>query len=184
MTRYNRLRQCGGVYFFTVVTHRRRAFLTSALARNCLKQAITATAEKRPFTMEAICVLPDHLHCIWSLPQDDSDFSLRWASIKSQFTRAFLKEGGTETTQSESRRAKRERGVWQRRFWEHAIRDDVDFRRHLDYIHFNPVKHGLANSPADWPWSTFRRFVAEGIYEPDWGSTEPFGCEAIFARAE
>ncbi len=184
MTRYTRLRESGGTYFFTVVTYKRRPFLTEDLARSCLRHAMDTTAQKLPYTTEAICLLPDHLHCVWSLPEGDSDFSTRWASIKSQFSRLFLSAGGTETKQTLSRTTKRERGIWQRRFWEHAIHDDDDLRRHMDYIHYNPVKHGLVQSPAEWPWSTFHRFVSEGIYEPEWGSTEPVGCERIFERAE
>ena len=167
-----------------MVTYHRRSFLTSDLARDCLKDAMNETAQKHPFTTDAICLLPDHLHCIWTLPEDDSDFSIRWASIKARFTRRYLDEGGTEGKQSESRDRKREKGVWQRRFWEHAIRGDDDFRRHVDYIHFNPVKHGLAASPAEWSWSSFHRYAAEGAYGPEWGSTEPVGCEKIFERAE
>lgn len=184
MTQYTRLRQAGGVYFFTVVTYKRRRILTDDLARLSLRQAMDLTAESRPYTTDAICLLPDHIHCVWTLPEDDDDFSTRWASIKSRFSKLYLLAGGMESEQSLSRADKREKGIWQRRFWEHAIRDSEDYRRHVDYVHFNPVKHGLARSPADWKWSSFHRHVVEGTYEPDWGSTEPIGCEEIYARAE
>ena len=122
-----------------------------------LRAAMRRVMHSRPFGVEAMVVLPDHLHCLWRLPAGDADFSGRWREIKKAVSRRF----GTP--------------VWQPRFWEHLIRDADDWRRHLDYIHFNPVKHGLAARPAAWPWSSFRRCVARGWYDPDWGATEPAG---------
>ena len=164
MTNYRRARFAGGYYFFTLVTHERRGFLTDDLARECLRSAWHKVRRNRPFAVMAVCLLPDHLHCLWRLPPGDHDYSQRWRLIKTDFTRSYLEAGGSEGAQSVSRRQKCERGVWQRRFWEHQIRDENDLDRHVDYIHYNPVKHGLVNTVADWPWSTYHRFVRRGFY--------------------
>ena len=119
--------------------------------------------------MEAVVILPDHLHTIWSMPEDDSDFSTRWRRIKEEFTKTYLANGGMEIQPSESGKKKKERGIWQRRFWEHSIRDEQDFEQHLDYIHYNPVKHGLVKSPHDWPYSSFSKWVKKGVYDEEWG---------------
>jgi putative transposase len=121
MTNYQRLKSEAAYYFFTVVTHNRRAFLCDADARVCLKTAWGAVRQGRPFDVIAVCLVPEHLHCVWKLPDGDDDFSLRWALIKKKFTRAYLKRGGIEAAQSDSRIHKRERGIWQRRFWEHRV---------------------------------------------------------------
>jgi putative transposase len=121
--------------------------------------------DRHPFETIAICILPDHMHAIWSLPEGDSDFSLRWSLIKSAFTRGLK----LETDRTPSKIAKRERGLWQRRYWEHAIRDDRDLAHHVDYIHFNPVKHGYVSRVVDWPHSSFHRYVANGTLPSDWG---------------
>ena len=112
-----------------------------------------------------MCVLPDHLHAIWSLPPEDADFSLRWNLIKGGFSRGL----SSAVWRSESKINKREKGIWQRRYWEHAIRDDADLARHVDYIHFNPVKHGLVSRVCDWPHSSFHQYVARGTLPMDWG---------------
>jgi putative transposase len=114
-------------------------------------------------------VLPDHLHCIWMLPDGDSDFSVRWRLVKSAFTRA--KPMSEAKAVSDSRFRKKERGFWQRRFWEHMIRDEEDLNRHRDYIHYNPVKHGLAATPNEWTHSSFKMFVRQGLYPSDWGGS-------------
>jgi putative transposase len=114
--------------------------------------------------MEAIVILPDHLHCIWTLSEGDDDFSTRWRQIKAAFSRQLPK---TER-HSQSRLNKGERGIWQRRFWEHAIRGDADYQRHVDYIHYNPVKHGYVTRVVDWPYSSFHRFVRLGVYPSGW----------------
>jgi putative transposase len=121
-----------------------------------------------PFKIEAIVILPDHLHCLWTLPPGDEDFSTRWRLIKSYFSHRC-----TESDQgfvSASRRRKQEKAVWQRRFWEHQIRDEIDFARHVEYIHYNPVKHGLVKAPLDWAYSSFGRYVRTGYYPADWGA--------------
>src|SRR5262245_6926147 len=145
MPNYRRNYVPGGTYFFTVVTHERRPFLTTELAKTCLRTAFEKEKEKRPFEIVAIVLLPDHLHTIWTLPTGDDNYSRRWASIKESFTREFLKNGGAEGTRSVSRRKHRERSVWQRRFWEHTCEDEDDLKRFLDYLHWNPCKHGLVN---------------------------------------
>ncbi|MBN1888999.1 MAG: transposase, partial [Thermoflexales bacterium] len=119
---------------------------------------------------------PDHLHCIWTLPEDDSDFSIRWRLIKSAFTRKCNMP--QPTVLSSSRQHKGEQAVWQRRFWEHRIRDETDFIRHVEYIHYNPVKHSLVKAPRDWEYSSFHRFVREGAYDQAWGSETGISFEA------
>lgn len=126
------------------------------------------TAKERPFAMPAIVVLPDHLHCLWRLPSGDCDFPTRWRLIKSRFSRAWP---GIERC-SRSRSSKKERGIWQRRYWEHLIRDDEDYRRHVEYIHYNPVKHGYVAKPGLWSHPSFARWVAGGVYPQDWGSAD------------
>ncbi len=172
MPNYRRRYVPGGTYFFTVVTHLRRRILTTGLARECLRDAIAEVRAKRPFEIVATVLLPDHLHAIWTLPDDDADYSLRWGQIKEKFTREYLRRGGDEVTPDASRRRKRERGVWQHRFWEHVVRDEGDLTRCMDYIHWNPVKHGQAERTADYPWSSFQQFVTLGEYTEDWGAGE------------
>jgi len=164
MTGYRRARFCGWYYFFTLVTYKRREFLVTPLARKCLRKAWQSVRSGYPFEITAVCLLPDHLHCIWKLPPEDNDFPRRWQQIKKAFTRDYIRKGGAESSQTASRHKKRERGIWQRRFWEHQIRDENDLQKHIDYIHYNPVKHGLVEDAADWPWSTYHRFVRSGIY--------------------
>jgi putative transposase len=170
MPDYRRLHIPDGTVFFTVVTHDRRPFLTDSLARDCLREAIEKVRRQRPFTLAAMVLLPDHLHAIWTLPDRDGDYSVRWRLIKQEFTELYLARGGREGRRSPSRMKRKERGVWQRRFWDHVIRDEHDLERHFDYLHYNPVKHGLVRRVRDWKWSTFHRYVREGIYPIDWGS--------------
>jgi len=167
---YRRARIQGGMYFFTVVTFRRRPILTCDAMRQSLREAVIETRKSHPFRIDAWVLLPDHLHCIWTLPSGDNRFSARWSLIKRYVSRGSgsLFTFGAESLPS-SRRSRNESGIWQRRFWEHAIRDQADFNRHVDYIHWNPVKHGLVQRPIDWPWSTFHRFVKAGVYPADWG---------------
>ncbi len=173
MPNYRRNYVPGGTYFFTVVTHERRALFDCEQTRRQLRAAIQAVQTKRPFEILATVLLPDHLHSIWTLPFGDADYSTRWRQIKREFTRTFLEDGGTEGALSESRKRKAERGIWQRRFWEHTCRDQDDLNRCIDYIHWNPVKHGLVKRVRDYPWSTFHRYVAAGVYPLDWGSENP-----------
>ncbi len=124
---------------------------------------------KRPFRIDAIVLLPDHLHAVWSLPEGESDYSTRWQLIKRRFTKEYLKTGGVEAVRSASRLAKGERSVWQRRFFEHTVRDEADMKRCVDYVHVNPLKHGLVARVREWPWSSFHRYVRLGEYSIDWG---------------
>jgi putative transposase len=175
---YRRLYVPGSIYFFTVVTYQRRKFLTTEFARNILHQAFRNTQLRYPFEVVAICLLPDHIHCLWQLPENDWNFSIRWASIKGIFSRNYLLMGGEDGVRSISRIAHREAGIWQRRFWEHCIRDEDDLERHFDYIHYNPVHHGYVDVVEKWPWSTFHRYIEKGHYAITWGLTKPLSLQA------
>ncbi|MFN3791323.1 REP-associated tyrosine transposase [Massilia sp.] len=155
----------GTSYFFTVVTHRRRPILCDDPIRLALRLAIEQVRSRRPFTTNAMVLMPDHLHCIWTLPDGDNDFSSRWSQIKHHVSYSCSQQ--YSATLSKSRQRQRMAAIWQRRFWEHQIRDDLDMERHVDYIHFNPVKHGLVAAASEWPYSTFKRFVRDGIYAAD-----------------
>jgi putative transposase len=168
MPNYRRARVPGGRYFFTVALRNRRA---DTLTRHVdlLRNATRRVRNRHPFAIDACVVLPDHIHCIWSLPPGDADFSLRWRLLK------LIVSKGLPPTEQRSRKlsARGERGIWQRRFWEHAIRDEADYTRHVDYIHYNPVKHGYVPRVADWPYSSFHRYVRDGLLPVDWaGSAE------------
>ncbi len=170
MTSYRRLRVGGGTYFFTVnLVDRRSDLLVREIG--ALRKAVARTMALHPFMIDAWVVLPDHLHAVWTLPEGDRDFSGRWTLIKRGFS--ALVPGGEH--RSASRAAKGERGVWQRRFWEHAVRDAWDYAAHIDYVHFNPVKHGYVANAGDWPFSTFRRAVARGVYPAAWVGAEVGG---------
>lgn len=168
MTEFRRAHQPGGTFFFTVITYDRRPIFRDRTARSLLRFAISETQRRRPFEIDAIVLLPDHLHVLWTQPPGDSDFSTRWRKIKESFTRSYLASGGHAVEVTPGQARKSQAGVWQPRFWEHVIRDDVDFRRHVDYIHFNPVKHSHATCPHAWEWSSFARWVRMGVYERDW----------------
>jgi putative transposase len=164
MPRYLRAKIKGSVFFFTVVLADRRSnLLVDEIDR--FRHSYRTVQQGRPFETIAICVLPDHLHALWELPEGDADFSTRWNLIKTGFSRGF----DPARSRSASKAAKREKGIWQRRFWEHAIRDDADLERHVDYIHFNPLKHGYVTRVSDWPHSSFHRYVASGLLAADWG---------------
>jgi len=167
---YRRLFIPGGTYFFTLVTYYRQPIFSTPDAVEKLRNAFRYTLERHPFTIVASVILPDHIHFIWALPPHTSDFSTPWRLIKSHFTRNWCPEG--VKSESESRRQKGEADVWQRRFWEHAMRDEADFSKHLDYIHYNPVKHGLVSTPVEWKYSSFMKYVRDGFYTLDWGGDE------------
>lgn len=171
MPQYARAFVPGGSFFFTgALLERRRTLLVDHV--DLLRTSFAHVRATRPFAIEAIVVLPDHLHCIWTLPEDDADFSVRWSLIKSAFSRGLPKD----ERRRDSRTRRGERGIWQRRFWEHVIRDERDFRNHVDYIHINPVKHRLAARAIDWPYSSIHRYVRDGLCEPEWAA-EPFVIE-------
>jgi len=173
MANYRRYYVPGGTYFFTCVTHCRAPILMTELGRRCLRAAIETVQRDHPFEIVAIVLLPDHWHTLWTLPPGDDLYPLRWMRIKEEFTESWLAGGGLELPQSASRKKHRQRGVWQKRYWEHTVRDEADLQRCADYIHWNPRKHGLVTNLADWPWSSFHRFVSLGEYEPDWGRVDP-----------
>ncbi len=167
MPDYRRAYLNGGTFFFTVVTYKRRSIFQEEPAIDLLRECLHTEMASNPFLVEAMVILPDHLHTIWTLPHDDSDYSTRWQRIKATFSRHYERLGVVDVSESISK--KNEKGVWQRRFWEHAVRDQADFNRHCDYIHYNPVKHGLVDSPLEWKHSSFRSFFDKGLYAPDWG---------------
>jgi putative transposase len=162
---YRRAKTEGGTYFFTVnLADRRQATLVEHI--DMLRSAISLVKDRHPFVIESIVIMPEHLHAIWTLPEGDKDYPTRWALIKAGFSRNIAKGEMIGA----SRAAKGERGIWQRRYWEHLIRNDEDFTRHVDYIHFNPVKHGYVSNPIDWPYSSIHRFVASGVVPANWGA--------------
>ncbi|MFC0243498.1 REP-associated tyrosine transposase [Rhodopseudomonas telluris] len=162
MVRYRRDRLAGPTYFFTVtLADRRSTALVDHVAD--LRAAILTARRERPFSLDAVVVLPDHLHAVLTLPPDDADFPGRWRRIKGHFSSALIAKGVPLRRHSNGDLA-----LWQRRFWEHSIRDEDDLARHVDYIHFNPVKHGLTSRVVDWPYSSFHRFVRDGILPADW----------------
>jgi len=171
MTNYRRLRVSGGTYWFTVkLRDPESRLLVEQVA--ALRAAFRTVITAHPFVIDAIVILPNHLHTLWTLPPGDSDYSMRWRQIKSAFSRTIPK--GERV--SVSRQSKGERGIWQRRFWEHTIRDQRGFNNRFDYIHLNPVRHHFVAHPQEWPYSSFHRAVRQGIYPSDWQSTdsEPF----------
>jgi putative transposase len=168
VSNYRRSRVPGATFFFTVtLADRRASTLTDCIG--ALRSAYRIVGRSLPFETIAICVLPDHLHALWQLPPGDADYSVRWSWIKSSFSRSL----SASPQRSASKSAKRERGIWQRRFWEHEIRDENDLERHVEYIHYNPVKHGLVSRVAEWPYSSSHRYVRSGRLDADWGGVEP-----------
>lgn len=168
MSRYRRTNIPNASYFFTLVTYRRRPILCDELIRNALRTAIESVRRKRPFIIDAWVLLPDHLHCIWTLPEGDADFSTRWMMIKREVSIVCRENYHRPDLMNASKNQHRESTIWQRRFWEHQIRDADDYSRHVDYIHFNPVKHGNVQTVIEWPYSTFHRYLRNGIYASDW----------------
>jgi putative transposase len=181
---YRRAFLPGGTFFFTVVTADRRPAFAEQKNVTTLREAFRTIRLQRPFTLNAAVVLPDHLHCIWTLPPGDADFSTRWRLIKTWFTKhcgldtssgyaTLTRPTALRSKVDGARTSKREQAIWQQRYWEHMLRDDTDYRRHVEYIHFNPVKHGYVKSPMDWPYSSFPLYVKAGIYPADWGGNVP-----------
>jgi putative transposase len=176
MTNYRRNFVPGAGYFFTVnLADRRSRLLTGNIA--LLRAAFRYARGRHPFAVDAIVVLPDHLHAMWTLPEGDCDFALRWRLIKSTFSRGL--PAGEQVSPSRARKG--ERGIWQRRYWEHTLRDEGDVARHADYIHYNPVKHGYVRRVRDWPYSSFHRMVRLGIYPEDWAG-DAAGDEPAFGE--
>jgi putative transposase len=172
MSRYLRYRVKGGCYFFTVnLQDRKQRLLTEHI--DLLRDAFRKVKQQRTFHIDAIVILPEHLHCMMTLPENDADFSGRWREIK----KIFSKQLPTMEYRSKTRIKRHERGIWQRRFWEHVIRDETDYINHVDYIHYNPVKHGWVAQVADWQYSSFHRFVEKGIYSSNWGKSVDLSYE-------
>ena len=175
--RYRRVFVPGGSYFFTVnLGDRRSGLLTEHV--DLLRAAVRRVRQDHPFQIDAMVVLPDHVHALWTMPEDDADYSRRWRLIKSSFSRGIP---WTECIDA-SRIQKGERGIWQRRFWEHCIRDETDFARHVDYIHINPVKHGYVARAVEWPYSSIHRFIRQGVIGADWGYREAVDMVAFGER--
>ncbi|MCB4456120.1 REP-associated tyrosine transposase [Leisingera sp. McT4-56] len=171
MPNYRRFKREGGCYFFTInLAQRDSSLLVGEIA--ALRTAYAKTLKQAPFRCDAIVVLPDHLHAVWTLPAGDSGFSERWRLIKSRFSHAVEGSFG----RSASKQAKREKGIWQRRYWEHLIRDEEDYRRHVAYCWANPVKHGLAERPADWAFSSIHRDIRAGRVAAEWAERSPDGA--------
>jgi putative transposase len=174
MPDYRRVRVPGATYFFTVNLLQRHGndLLTKEI--DLLRDSVQRIRTLYPFHIDAWVVLPEHMHAIWTLPPGDSDYSLRWRLIRTRFSRRLpLLE-----TRSATRVSRGERGIWQRRYWEHMIRDEDDYARHMDYVHINPLKHGLVERVADWPYSSFHRYVREGVYSTEW-ATAPDSSEVF-----
>jgi putative transposase len=170
MPDYRRNRVPGATYFFTVnLLDRRSDLLVTHI--DALREVVRDVRRRWPFRIDGWVVLPDHMHCLWTLPEGDRNFPGRWKAIKTKFSKSLHEV----EYRSPVRVRRGERGIWQRRYWEHTIRDDSDYAAHIDYIHFNPVKHGLVESPSDWPFSSFRRCVATGLYPTEWlgGGADP-----------
>jgi putative transposase len=170
--RYRRAKVTGASYFFTVnLADRKSQLLVEQV--DILRESIRHVKKAHPFDIDAMIIMPDHLHAVWTLPESNNDFSTRWNLIKGGFSRRIA--FGEKT--SASRSSKGERGIWQRRFWEHLIRDDNDFERHVDYIHYNPVKHGYVQRPADWPLSSIHRYIKYKILDKNWACGDDFKQE-------
>ncbi len=165
MSEYRRSALKGGTYFFTVALEDRTGVLLVEHIE-LLRESVRSARKARPFHIDAWVVLPDHMHCVWTLPEGDSDFSTRWRDIKRRFAKGLPRS----ELISDSKLKRGERGIWQRRFWEHTIINETDYEAHVNYIHLNPVKHGLVESAVDWPYSTFHRYVKAGVYPVDWMS--------------
>jgi putative transposase len=165
--RYRRVKVLGASYFFTLITYHRRPLFLDQSHVDRWHRAVSKVQRARPFVIEAEVVMPDHLHVIWTMPESDADYATRVRLIKSAFTKDLTSPLNMST--NDSRAGRGEQDVWQRRYWEHVIRDEKDFQAHVDYIHINPVKHGLAARPGDWPHSTFLKWVEHGSYDLWWG---------------
>lgn len=160
MPNYRRSYQAGGTFFITIVTYKRQPFFTNSLIRSHLKWAITTVKLELPFSIPAQVLLPDHWHLLMTLPEGDFAYSKRVGKIKALTTKRCKQDSSLDTRHS----------IWQKRFWEHQIRDNLDLNKHIDYIHINPIKHGLVDTPEKWPFSTYHKYVKDGFIEKNWGT--------------
>lgn len=183
MPQYIRGYTPNGIYFFTVVAHERRSIFCEVDFLTAFKSSVHQVKNRYPFEIIAWVQLPDHLHCMWQIPMDDTDYSRRWSMIKRLTTQACPQYHLASQELSRSKVGRNERGIWQRRFFEHQIRNEIDFINHMNYLHYNPVKHGLVAQVKDWPYSSFHRYVDRGDYCIDWGSDSlPDGVKRAFAQ--
>jgi len=175
--RYRRAQHRGGCYFFTLnLANRQSRLLIDQI--DLLRTVVCNVRQRHPFNIDAMVVLPEHLHAVWTLPEGDGDYAMRWMLIKSNFSRGVP----NGEVISASRKRKEERGIWQRRYWEHLIRDENDYARHLDYIHYNPVKHGHADRAVDWPYSSIHRYIRQGDLTADWACDSEHSTELLGER--
>jgi len=181
MSHYRRANTPGASYFFTVVAYRRQPILCDAPIRAALRNTIHEVRNRRPFVVDAWVLLPDHLHCLWTLPPGDADFATRWSLTKRRVSVACNRRYRQEAWLTASKKKHRESTLWQRRYWEHQIRNETDFARHVDYIHYNPVKHSLSRTPQAWPYSTVHRYIETGMVPADWGAC-PIPIEGEFGE--
>ncbi len=161
MPNYRRARTAGGTYFFTLVTHNRKPIFKHPDYRDALRHIVAEVRYEHPFAIDAWVLLPDHMHAIWTIHADSDDYSKRWGLIKARFTKYIR--------QTDNSLVSRTISIWQKRFWEHEIRDEKDLNNHIDYLHYNPLKHGYASRVRDWPYSSFHKYVERGYYAIDWG---------------
>ncbi len=178
MSHYRRANTKGSSYFFTVLTYRRQAFLCQEPVREALRAGILAAQAKHPFIIDAWVLMPDHIHAEWTLPEGDANFAVRWQTIKRTVSHPCKELLHNPAFMTPSKTKHGESTLWQRRYWEHQIRDEQDFANHIDYIHHNPAKHGLVEQVSDWPYSTFHNDVKRGVYPAHWGG----GFQAIEAQ--
>lgn len=176
--KYRRMFNPGATLFFTVVTYQRQPIFEIQNNLDLLADSFRYVVGQHPFSINALVILPDHLHTIWTLPDGDADYPTRWRLIKSYFTRAFARSNLMKRTEAMAKKG--EQPVFQRRYWEHTIRDEKDYKNHLDYIHFNPVKHGYSKEPSEWAPSSFHRFVESGYYPQNWGCKSMNGFSIPF----
>ena len=163
--KYRRLTTKGACYFFTLnLQNRQQTLLTDHI--DTLRNTINKVKHNHPFKLDALVILPEHLHILITLPRDDNNYAKRIMLIKTSFSRQLPKEENI----SKSRKSKRKRGIWQRRYWEHQIRNDEDYENHINYIHYNPVKHGYVNNANEWQYSTIHQYIKQGVITQNWGS--------------
>jgi putative transposase len=172
MSNYRRVNIQGGTYFFTIVTNQRKHLFLNDIAIDLFLEALFHVKNYHPFFNLAYCILPDHIHFLWEMPFNDANYSIQIGEIKKRFSKHYIAEYGMPNIISQSQRNRGETGIWQRRFWEHYIRDEDDLKRHINYIHYNPVNHGLVDRVNEWSASSFFDYVDQGYYDFDWGQGE------------
>ena len=172
MPNYRRIKIKGGTYFFTLVTYHRKRLFLHKKANELFLEALDHVRKFHPFSLQAYCILPDHIHMLWEMPNNDANYSIRIGEIKKRFSKHYIAEFGNPNIKNKTQRNRGESGIWQRRFWEHYIRDEDELNRYVDYIHYNPVQHGLTNQVSDWAASSFFDFVEQGYYDDHWGEGE------------